>query len=1179
MTTSGFRSEHAPPVVADALEPAPARVSETSQQEAAAELAGAAARYLRLTLAIVIGVYACIAPLQWLLLPAGGRPLGGAAALSAVVLLAVSVTIRRCGTPRGDGVHALFTAVIALVAANGLWRVAVVPDPVQALPLLCVMLAAAMLVFSTRWFGIFLAFCLAGWVLTMTLVVPPFTKPWPFLTGVVMVFAVVAFSIQVLRVRSIVRDVRLRREIRGTHQTQEVLNRLLQVALENIPLEQQLERALDIVLSTPWLPTQPLGGVFLVESDPNVLVLKAHRGFSTELRQLCSQVVFGHCLCGQAAASGCAQFTGRVDERHENRPSDLAAHGHYNIPIMDRGVVLGVLLFYLDEGHARNEREVAFLEAVANTLAGLVMRKRAEARLRQLSHVIEQSPSVVLITDVDGRIEYVNPKFTEVSGYSLAEVSHRNPRLLKSGDTAPEEYHRLWQTITAGGDWHGELHNRKKDGTGYWVSASVSAITDPDSRVTHFVGVQEDITERRRIEIALRQSQERNREIVETATDIIYRTDSTGRFTFCNPAATRLLQRGPDQLIGRHYLDLVRPDWRDTAQRFYGRQFIKRIASTYSEIPVLSGDGRELWLGQSVQLLMEGDQITGFQAVARDVTERRRMEAELQQARDTAEAATRAKGEFLANMSHEIRTPMNAVIGMSELLLDTPLNPDQREFAETVRSSGEALLAIINDILDFSKIEAGRLELEQQPFDLRGCLEEALDVLSAPAAAKGLELAGRMRDGVPEVIIGDRGRLRQILINLLGNAVKFTERGEVVVDIDMDHTDPPESGSAPDADTSHAAGAGALVRLHMAVTDTGMGIPAERMDRLFRSFSQVDASTTRRFGGTGLGLAISKRLSELMGGTMWVESAVGTGSTFHFKLQAIVAALPPLQLQDPREALQGRRVLIVDDNATTRGILAEHTRGWGMWARAAASGAEALQWIDAGERFDIAILDLQMPHMDGLTLAERMRQRSGGTHLPLVLLAPLGAGGLHGARATTTSSLFAAVLCKPVKRARLGAALTQICGAAAEREPTRASVVRPLSAGLPLRILVAEDDAVNQRVAVRLLERLGYRADVVTTGVEVLQALARQDYDVVFLDVQMPGMDGLEAARRIRAGQGPAPQPRLIAMTANAMPEDRERCLEAGMDDYVSKPVRLDILRAVLERCGGDDESRVVLAA
>jgi PAS domain S-box-containing protein len=660
-------------------------------------------------------------------------------------------------------------------------------------------------------------------------------------------------------------------------------------------------------------------------------------------------------------------------------------------------------------------------------------RKEAQAQLQKLSSAVEQSPTTVVITDVEGRIEYVNPKFTEVTGYTREEAIGQNPRILKSDEQPPEFYEDLWKTIISGQDWRGEFCNRKKTGETYWESASISPIRDADGNPTHFVAVKEDVTDRKRAE----------------------------------------------------------------------------------------------------QALLE--------------------------ARHAAEAATKAKSDFLANMSHEIRTPMNGIIGMTDLTLDTDLTPEQRDYLNTVKTSADALLTLINDILDFSKIEAGKLELEPIDFALRDALADMLNTLANRAHSKGLELIYDVPSEVHDALIGDVYRVRQVIVNLVGNAIKFTERGEIVVSVaQVERTD---------ADTT----------LHFTVRDTGIGIPPDKLEAIFRPFEQADASTTRQFGGTGLGLAISVQLVELMGGRIWAESEVGKGSMFHFT--AVFGLGKPAPAADARERrglLEGLPVLVVDDNATNRRILEQMLRNWRMKPQDAADGASALAALDraanAGQPFRLVLSDVNMPEMDGFTLFERTRSNPQHQDVPFVLLT---SAARPGDVARCREIGVAAHLIKPVKQSLL---MNAIASAVAGRDAVDLKQEEPLPTAntttteRALYILLAEDNATNQKFAVRAIEKAGHKAVVANNGLEAVQAWEKDAYDVVLMDVQMPELDGLEATARIRGleqERGVTSRTPIIAMTANAMKGDRERCLEAGMDGYISKPVKRQTLFAEIERVLG----------
>jgi signal transduction histidine kinase/DNA-binding response OmpR family regulator len=560
----------------------------------------------------------------------------------------------------------------------------------------------------------------------------------------------------------------------------------------------------------------------------------------------------------------------------------------------------------------------------------------------------------------------------------------------------------------------------------------------------------------------------------------------------------------------------------------------------------------------------ETDEFEQLQLVVQSMTEKLQTLNNLQQhlierqdIEKELEKLSQVKSEFLATISHEIRTPLNAIAGMTGLLADTNLNEEQKEFVDIIRISGERLLAMINNILDLSKIEANKLELEEQPFDLGECVEESLRMFSPQAAIKNLELAYLIEPQTPTIILGDTTRLRQVLCNLLSNAIKFTETGEVVIYVNATPLKPSEA-NGKNLEQSY--------EIRFAIKDTGIGIPAARIDRLFQSFSQVDASTSRKYGGTGLGLAISNQLCQLMGGKMWVHSTEGKGSTFYFTMaaQAVARAMPAKENQ---RDLVGKRVLIVDDNATNQKILTLQAQSWGMYTCAVESGAKALEWLQKGITFDVALLDMDLPNMDGIALSQEIRKQPHCQNLPLVMLTSLAKQEI---RQQAKDLHFAAIASKPIQQSHLHSILMQIFTGRPLKvvaSSSETATEKKLAESLPLRILVAEDIATNQEVIRLLLEKLGYWADIVVNGREIIKTLRRRPYDVVLMDVRMPDMDGLEATRQICQEWTSQTRPRIIAITAEVNRGDREKCLSAGMDDYLAKPICLEELRKVLSQC------------
>ena len=691
------------------------------------------------------------------------------------------------------------------------------------------------------------------------------------------------------------------------------------------------------------------------------------------------------------------------------------------------------------------------------------------------------------------------------------------------------------------------------DGHSSWVSATKVPLHDHHGQVIGTVGISRDITLHHETEDALQVERDRLRTLIDNLPDHIFIKDRYCRFVTVNATHVAALGKNSEaDLVGLTNLENYEPALAAVYQEDDQRVMTTGLPLIDREEEFVLSDGlRRIILTTKVPLRSVSGEIVGLVGICRDITERKLAEEELRRAKDTAEVASRAKSDFLANMSHEIRTPMNAVIGMTELLLGTTLQMEQRDFLETIRDSADALLEIINDILDFSKIEAGKIELESYPIEIREWLGDAVRTLAIRAHAKKIELAFEIDDEVPQFAAGDGLRLRQIILNLVGNAIKFTEKGEVVVSVKVD-TQTEEQ-----------------VQLHFAVRDTGIGISPNQLSRVFEAFEQADTSMTRRFGGTGLGLSISSRLVSLMGGRIWVQSQIGQGSTFHFLVNFTKTAAAAPRHNDAQEAqlLTGLRVLIVDDNDTNRRILLRMCENWHMHPIAVPDATLALEQLrkasETGPPFDLVLTDASMPDVDGFTLASHIHQDDKISSVVVMMLTSLDQS--HGAKDLSLLGIKS-FLVKPVKQSDLFDAIMQaMVGRPNDRpapvDSTSSTVQLP-----PLKILLAEDSLANQKLAIGLLKRWGHSVTVANNGREAVDLAAAQDFDLILMDIQMPELDGMEATAVIRVEQARTGRRiPIIAMTAHAMKGDRQLCLAAGMDEYVSKPVRPnDLLAAML---------------
>ncbi|MBI1312956.1 response regulator [bacterium] len=813
--------------------------------------------------------------------------------------------------------------------------------------------------------------------------------------------------------------------------------------------------------------------------------------------------------------------------------------------------------------------------------AELARRRNAEQKLRDsealYESLVENLPMNLFRKDLDGRVTFANQRYCQALGRPLEGLLGKTdfdlfPHELAEKYTADDQ--RILRDELTFEDTESHV---TPEGDQRYVHVLKTPVHDADGNVIGVQGIFWDVTARTVAEQSLERERFLLNSLLDNIPDNIFFKDLDGRYIRVNPAMAHRLGLGdPRDAIGRRSREFFESNYADRIEVSDRRLVDIGDPMIGEEQCVDWPDGTRKWVSVTrMPLRGPNGSIEGTFGLSHDITDQKLAQEAMKQARDAAEAASEAKSNFLANMSHEIRTPMNAIIGMTELVLDTELDASQHEYLTMVQESGEALLSVINDILDFSKIEAGRLELDPRPFTLRETVGDTLKSLAIRTRGRNIELACHVSPEVNECLVGDSGRLRQVVVNLVGNAIKFTDAGEIVVDISVDQDavlrEPMAGGFIPENP----------IKLHVSVRDTGIGIPEHKLQQIFEAFEQADTSMTRRYEGTGLGLAISSRLVEMMGGHIWVESTVGKGSTFHFT--AAFGHAPASAVRPPNDpaSLEGRRVLVVDDNATNRRILDEMLRNWLTQPTIVCSAREAVDAIETAHHerrgFDLVLTDANMPDVDGFQLIEQIRSRED-LYAPVIMM--LTSSGRMGDISRCSELDVASYLMKPIKQSELFDAIVAALGVnvAVDDEPDRHADLQRHSR--QLKVLLAEDSIVNQKLAIALLQKWGHLVTVANNGREAVETSAATPFDVILMDVQMPEMDGLQATRAIRERErSGTPKTPIIAMTAHAMKGDEERCLNAGMDAYISKPIRAPLLfQKLAELCDATGAGQAVAA-